>query len=190
MKKHLTAILVVLAAFVLIGAGCLAQSVRGTLTRTIKVGALSRTYYLHRPPGLPKNKSAALVLVFHGGGGTALQIERHSGFSELADREGFLVAYPEGVGRSWNDGRDAAGIAAQRDRVDDLGFMAALVDDVARVHPLDPKRVYAAGISNGGIFSHALGARLSTRIAAIAPVAGGLAEPYSFSFQPEQPCRC
>jgi len=187
MKKRLRGILIACAVLCLIETQCVAEAGKDTIVRAIKVGDLSRTYYLHVPPKLPKDKAVALVLVFHGGGGKPAFAERESKFSQLADREGFLVAYPEGVGKSWNDGRDVKTIATQRNNVDDLAFVIALIDDIAKDHGVDAKRVYATGISNGAIFSHYLGANLSSRIAAIAPVAGGLAKPFDEKFKPEKP---
>ncbi len=175
-----------LLLFALIGAMTRASSQRAA-AHTVVVGGLTRTYYLHVPSNLPKDKALPLVLMFHGGGGTPKFAERESKFSELADREGFLVAYPEGIGKSWNDGRNEKAIVAQRDRIDDLGFIVALLDDVARNHKVDAKRVFSTGISNGAIFSHYLGANLSSRIAAIAPVVGGLARSLSEQFKPEKP---
>ena len=160
---------------------------KDTLTRTITVGELTRKYSLHVPPQRAAEHPAALVLVFHGGGGTAAQIERQTKFSDLADREGFLVAYPEGVDKGWNDGRGSKEVTAQRDNIDDIGFVAALIDDVAKAHKLDASRVFATGISNGGIFSHHLAANLSLRIAAIAPVVGGMSESTSAKFAPDRP---
>jgi polyhydroxybutyrate depolymerase len=163
------------------------QTTVATVAKVIKVGDLNRTYYLHVPQDLPKHKAAPLVLMFHGGGGTPAFAERESKFSELADREHFVVVYPEGMGKSWNDGRDDKTVAAQRDNTDDLGFVAALIDDVAKEYKIDAKRVYATGISNGAIFSHFLAANLSSRIAAIAPVAGGIAARWSERFNPDKP---
>jgi polyhydroxybutyrate depolymerase len=77
--------------------------------------------------------------------------------------------------------------AAHREGVDDIAFIAALLDALARRHPIDAKRVFATGISNGGIFSHYLAANLADRIAAIAPVAGGFADPFYRRFAPSQP---
>jgi polyhydroxybutyrate depolymerase len=129
-----------------------------------------------------------LVLVFHGGGGNGVGTERLTRFSELADREGLLVAYPEGVGRNWYDGREfATGSRAHRERIDDVGFVATLLDTLARAHAVDPRRIYATGISNGAVFSHYLAAHLSPRIAAIAPVVGGIADPPDAWLRPERP---
>ncbi|RMF42204.1 MAG: esterase [Planctomycetota bacterium] len=160
---------------------------RTTVARSVTVGHLTRTYYLHHPKKLATDKPLPLLLMFHGGGSTPAFAERESKFSQLADREGFLVAYPEGVGKSWNDGRGVKAIVAQRENVDDIGFVAALIDDVAGDFPVDAQRVFATGISNGAMFSHYLGANLSSRIAAIAPVAGGLTKPLSSKFHPDRP---
>lgn len=158
-----------------------------TVRRTIQVGERERSYLLHRPAGQASQPPPAVVLMFHGGGGDAIGAESMSGFSPLADREGFLAVYPEGVGRGWNDGRDAPGQRAHREGADDLGFVAALLEDLARVQRYDPRRVYATGISNGAIFSHFLAGNRADLVAAIAPVVGGLPRPYESVFAPRQP---
>jgi polyhydroxybutyrate depolymerase len=170
----------------LVAASTAASAERATVSRTLEVDGVTRGYLLHVPPALAPGP-APLVLVFHGGGGNGPGTERLTRFSALADREGFLVAYPEGIGRNWNDGREFTTSRAHRDHVDDVGFVAVLLDAIARIHPVDPRRIYATGISNGGIFSHYLGARLSSRIAAIAPVVGGIADPPDAWLRPEQP---
>src|SRR5262245_9207463 len=163
-----------------------AEPLRST-RHEIRAGGRTRSYRLYAPPSLDESRPAPLVLAFHGGEGEAATIEPFLGFDALADREGFLVAYPDGVDKHWNDGRENKNFASFREGVDDVAFVAALIDAIARQHPVDPRRVFATGISNGGIFSHYLAARLATRIAAIAPVAGGIAEPFRASFRPERP---
>jgi polyhydroxybutyrate depolymerase len=155
--------------------------------RTLAAGGRTRVYRLYVPRSLPRDKPAALVLAFHGGEGEGATLEPFLRFDDLADREGFLVAYPDAVGKHWNDGRENEHFESYREKVDDVAFVSALIDAIAKEHRIDPARVYATGISNGGIFSHYLAARLSTRIAAIAPVAGGIAEPFRASFHPERP---
>ncbi|HJV55417.1 MAG TPA: PHB depolymerase family esterase, partial [Methylomirabilota bacterium] len=159
---------------------------RPLAAHTLEVDGVSRRYYLHVPPALPAGP-VPLVLVFHGGGGNGPGTERLTRFTPLADREGFLVAFPEGLGKNWNDGREFTSSRAHRDHVDDVGFVTALIDAIGRAHAVDPRRVYATGISNGAIFSHYLAAHLSTRIAAIAPVVGGIADPPEPWFRPERP---
>jgi len=93
---------------------------------------------------------------------------RHTGFSRLAEREGFAVAYPDGLNRRWNDGRGVGGAR------DDIAFIRALLDTLGRELGLDPRRVYATGISNGATFAHRLACELPGTFAAIAPVAGAM----------------
>jgi polyhydroxybutyrate depolymerase len=159
-----------------------------TAEHTLEVDGRKRVYYLYVPPGLAADKPAPLVLVFHGGGGTALGMERYlARFSRLADKEGFLVAYPEGVDKNWNDGRDNPASTPARENINDLAFVMAMIDDIAREHAVDNKRIYATGISNGGVFSHYLAANHAEKIAAIAPVVGGIADPFYKQFKPVEP---
>jgi polyhydroxybutyrate depolymerase len=163
-----------------------AAAERALAPHTIEVDGITRSYHLHVPSAVGPTP-APLVLVFHGGGGTGPGTERLTRFTALADREGFLVAFPEGVEKNWNDGREFTSSRAHRDHVDDVAFVTALIDAIGRAHAVDPRRVYATGISNGGIFSHYLAAHLSARIAAIAPVVGGIADPPEAWLRPEQP---
>jgi polyhydroxybutyrate depolymerase len=139
------------------------------------------------PPDLPKSDPSPLVFVFHGGGGNGADIAKLTKFSALADREHFLVAYPEAVGHQWNDGREVKSLSSQREKVDDVAFVSAMIHAIGRDHPVDPSRVYATGLSNGAIFCHLLASRLADRIAAIAPVSGGIAEPFAPQFKPGRP---
>lgn len=157
------------------------QTNRGTLVRTLQVDNTQRSYWLHVPSGYAKTKPVPLVLVFHGGEGQPQQIERHTGFSDLADRDGFIVAYPEGVNKHWNDGRENA------PRVNDVEFAAALIEDIARVFNVDRKRIYATGISNGGMFSQRLACELSGTITAIASVAASMPDALHVRCKPSRP---
>jgi polyhydroxybutyrate depolymerase len=136
--------------------------------RTLRVDGVERSYILYVPASHRRTVSPALVLVFHGGGGRAQGFARHTGFSAVAEREGFIVAYPQGLERRWNDGR---GYGTSHD---DVGFVRALVDTLQRELGVDPRRIYATGISNGAMFSYRLACDLPGVLAAIAPVAGAL----------------
>ena len=136
--------------------------------RSLVIDGDSRRYYLHLPPGWRRDHPAPLVLVFHAGGGRARDIAPHTGFSRAADREGFVVAYPQGLRGRWNDGRGFPTATH-----DDVGFVRALLDTLGRELAIDPKRVYATGISNGAMFVYRLACDLPGTFAAIAPVAGG-----------------
>lgn len=143
---------------------------------TVQVGELPRVFHLHRPVPEPAGP-LPLVLELHGWGSTALQQERLSGLDALADREGFLTAHLEGVGspQGFNAG-GCCGEALERG-VDDVGFAVAVVDEVARLARVDPRRVYALGMSNGGFMAHRLACERADRFAAVASVAGVLGLP-------------
>lgn len=158
------------------------------LTKTITVNSIQRTYYLHVPANLPKGKSVPLVMVFHGGGGEGIGTSRLTKFNALADKENFIAVYPNGVGNNWNDGRESFEASrAHKEKIDDVAFINAMLGAIAKEYKIDAKRIYATGISNGGTFSHYIGANLSNRIAAIAPVVGGMADPFYKNFKPEKP---
>jgi polyhydroxybutyrate depolymerase len=100
-------------------------------------------------------------------------MEDVTGMDALADQQGFIVAYAQGLDQSWNAGKccgTSSGVARP-----DVQFVRDLIDTIAQKVCVDPKRVYAAGFSNGGMFSSRLGCELTDRIAAIAPVAGPIA---------------
>jgi polyhydroxybutyrate depolymerase len=145
-----------------------AQSAPAETRRTLRVDGVSRDYLVYLPPAYRPERPAPLVLVFHGGGGRARGIAPHTGFSRLAEREGFVAVYPEGLDRRWNDGR---GYGASHD---DVGFVRALLDTLRRELAIDPRRIYATGISNGAIFSYRLACDMPGVFAAVAPVAGAM----------------
>ncbi len=150
-------------------------------------GGRARSFLLYAPSGIRAGRTYPLVLVFHGGGGTAEGMEKLTRFDSLAERETFFVAYPEAVGRHWNDGREVESFESYREKVDDVAFVEAVIGAIAGEHPIDPARVYATGLSNGAIFVQDLALRLSSRIAAIASVAGGVPEPLRHGFRPARP---
>ncbi len=154
---------------------------------TLEAAGLTRSYELHVPPNLPIGKTVPLVIVFHGSGDTGAGMERFSKFDDVADREGFIVAYPDAIAANWNDGREATGITSQFNNIDDVAFTSALIKEISTAHSVDAKRVYATGFSNGGIFVHYLAAKLPAQLAAIASVSGGIAEPLANAFKPAAP---
>lgn len=137
-------------------------------------GGRRRSFRLHLPPVAARRPAMPLVVVLHGGGGNGRAAERLTRFSALADSAGFCVAYPEAVNRHWNDGRGVSRYLAQRENVDDVGFIRALIDTLCRQLGLDRSRVYAAGISNGGMMCYRLALELDSRLAAVAPVAAAM----------------
>ena len=139
---------------------------------------LTRSYVLRLPPAARPGAHLPVVIMLHGGGGNAANAERMTGFTGKGRAEGFIVVYPDGTGPltgkllSWN-ARHCCAYAMKND-VDDVGFIRALIDELIAKYPVDPKRIYATGMSNGGMMTHRLGIELSDRLAAIAPVVATL----------------
>lgn len=138
----------------------------------------TRRYLVHVPPQAREGRSLPVVLVFHGGGGNGKGMQDFTRTDGVADREGFLVVYPDGTGRwrrrllTWNAG-SCCGWARDH-HVDDVGFVRALLDDLARRTAVDARRAYATGHSNGGMMAYRLAAEAGDRVAAVAPVSGGM----------------
>lgn len=144
----------------------------------LETGGYARAYRVYSPRNLEKAKKYPLLVILHGGGGTGKGMPRltRGGFEKLADGNGALLAYPEGIDKNWNDYRADKSRKSQRENIDDAAFITAMLDEIAKTYPVDPARIYAAGISNGAMMSYTLACRASDRFAAVAPVAGAMPE--------------
>jgi polyhydroxybutyrate depolymerase len=142
----------------------------GEIAISLPSEAGARTATLHVPAIYDATKAAPLVLAFHGFTETGAGERARSHFDLLADTEGFLVAFPEGLGNSWNGGACCG--TAMTNKVDDVGFARALVAKIAEDYCVDPKRVFATGFSNGGFLSHRIGCEAADVFAAAAAVSG------------------
>lgn len=147
----------------------------GFTERTLTVGDLQRTYLLHLPSDLNPSQTAPLVFIFHGWRNDALTFQP-PGILELADQNGFLVLIPSGSGAdddtAWNAG-GCCGTAAAGD-VDEIAFVRQVLSDVGTLVKVDPKRIYAAGFSNGGMLAYRLACQMADTFAAVAAVSGTL----------------
>ena len=150
-------------------------------TVAISFQGRARHYLLY----VPAKPAGSLVLAFHGGGQTAAQMQRITGFDAIADRERFIVAYPEAFERSWADGRNST--SAEQQGIDDVGFAKAVVEDIARVHTIDRSRIFATGLSNGGILTYRLACEAADAFSAIAPVIAAIATGRAQSCRPSVP---
>jgi poly(3-hydroxybutyrate) depolymerase len=161
-----------------VGVAASGKLVHGDSIRTLKVGDLQRRFLVHVPASYQADQLAPLVIAFHGGGGNPSSMVRLSGLNDKSDEAGFVVAYPYGSNRDPENGLTYNGGGccgyAMAQKIDDVGFTAALIDDLILNGSIDKSRVYATGLSNGGIMAHRVGAELSERIAAIAPIGGPL----------------
>lgn len=144
--------------------------------RTLTVGEMERTYFIHIPAGLTSQQAAPLVFAFHGFQENSAQIRRYTGFDAVANEKGFIVVYPDGSGSSgslsWN-GSGCCGYALQND-IDEPAFVRAIIADVETLIRVDAKRIYAAGFSNGALLSYRLACEMSDTFAAVAPAGGVL----------------
>jgi polyhydroxybutyrate depolymerase len=142
---------------------------------SIVSSGLERTYLLHVPAKYDPRKPTALVLSFHGAGLWGRAQRDMSRWDEVADDEGFIVAYPSGLGsrgiRVWHeDPRDP--------NARDNRFVADLIDTLRARYNIDSTRIYANGLSNGGGMSFGLSCTLSDRIAAVGLVGSAQTSPW------------
>lgn len=148
-----------------------------TVSRQFEHHGQNRTYLLHLPDGFQPDAPVPLVIAIHGLGMEGQGMEVFTGFSETADQHGFAVVYPDGLNRMWRFWeRPELGEQVKREPgyMDDVGCIAAIIDDLVERGYVDSQRVYATGLSNGGYMSNRLACLLPDKIAAIAPVAGTL----------------
>lgn len=139
-------------------------------TLEVESGGRARKVVLHFPDKLDGRSRAPLVVAYHFAAGSPKLMALVSSLNGAADERGFVVAYPEGVGGSWNAGKCCG--EAWKTRVDDVAFTRALLDAIEARYCIDPDRVFATGMSNGALMTQRLGCEASDRFAAIAPVAG------------------
>jgi polyhydroxybutyrate depolymerase len=158
------------------------RSIAQNFTKEINVGGQTRQYIVHLPPHFNREIKHALVLIFHGGGGTAKRSLQFFGINSVADTAGFIAVYPNGLNKGWNDGR-----AIKKHTNDDIGFIRQLIDQLCKEYQIDEKRIFSTGISNGGFFSFALGLHLADRIRAIAPVCATIPTDIFANYSPVKP---
>jgi polyhydroxybutyrate depolymerase len=157
----------------------------GSYAFNVAFGGAARHYRLHVPPAALGGKPLPLVLNLHGATQNAMLQELTSSMDTSADRNGYLVAYPDGTRISkvltpdpiakqaqygWNAGR-CCGLPVTR-RVDDVGFLLKMISDIASRTPVDLRRVYVTGMSNGGMMAYAMAAEASNHVAAVSSVSG------------------
>jgi polyhydroxybutyrate depolymerase len=164
-----------------------APATNGAASRPARLGAgdhvcemvvdgWQRSYYVHVPKSYDAARPTPVVLAFHGAWMNGPMMAVFTGLNSKADAAGFIVAYPNGTGlaqsslffNAWAEPKEGG-------PPDDVKFTAKMIDDLEARLNVDPKRVYATGMSNGGMMCYRLAAELSERVAAIAPVGGTVA---------------
>ncbi len=145
----------------------------------ITVDEVRRKYYLYLPKGRKSIQPVPLVIAFHSGNGGGIRLSVQSGFNELADKEGFAVVYPDSTDQ-WNDGR------AKASSMKDIKLTKALIKKLVKENNIDPKRIYATGILNGGIFTLRLACDMAEDFAGFAPLLASMPEDYVDSCRPSR----
>jgi polyhydroxybutyrate depolymerase len=131
-----------------------------------------RSYRLFVPRSYSPQQPMPLVIALHGGLGSGEIMAEQTGFNRVAEARGFLVAYPDGVARTWNAGR-CCGPAMER-RVDDVGFVRAVIAQIKQKYTIDPAHIFGTGFSNGAMLLHRIACEAPDTFDAIAPVSGGI----------------
>ena len=157
----------------------------GTYRFTITVQGFERSYFVHVPPSYDSAKKWPVVVMFHGGGGTAKGAMRETGWDDKSNKEGFLAVFPEGTppdvsrpsrfrenSQTWNDGSRRSNVGAASREVPDINFVSAMLADLRVRFGVDERRIHITGFSNGASMTFRVARELSLVIAAAAPVAG------------------
>lgn len=141
----------------------------------------TRTYHVYVPRDLPAGGDVPLLVALHGGFGNGNQFRRTSGFDGLAEANGFIVVFPDGTSikglkdsRVWNAGACCGAAVDTKDAVDDVGFLTAVVDDLADELPIDRDRVFFAGHSNGAMMSYRMACDRADLVRGIGVQSGAL----------------
>lgn len=140
----------------------------GTFSDNIRIDSRVRTFRYHVPKHL--DPEPPLIIVLHGGLGSAISGEWDSRMSEQAEKQHFLVAYPNGYLRTWN-AHGCCGPAKRR-QVDDIAFLRALIEKFEKEFAVGPTKVFVVGVSNGGMMAYRAGLELSDKIAAVGSIEG------------------
>ena len=145
----------------------------GDTTVTLTHGGRSRKYLLHVPSALVAGTALAVVVDLHGAGGNGSQQKGMSGFSALSDKEKFLAVFPDGIDGYWNVDDTCCGTAG-KEKIDDVGFIKAIIARLRTDTCIDAARIYVTGFSNGGGLTHRMGCDAADVVAAIAPMSTDL----------------
>ncbi|MEP6675649.1 MAG: PHB depolymerase family esterase [Ferruginibacter sp.] len=181
MNVFIKKVLIIAAVFILKNNTAFAQQ---NIEGRFNLNNVTREYMLHLPTDYSASKQLPLVMIFHGGGGNAKQMQRYMKMDAIADRESFITVYPQGINKQWNDGREFKASISEND---DVQFISQLLDSLKLYYAVDMKKVFATGISNGGFFSIYLSYKLSDRFLAVAPVCASIPQRIDDEFRPAVP---
>jgi polyhydroxybutyrate depolymerase len=175
-----------LSAYLVVAALATLDAAGGPLAQSMNVGGVERHYLLAVPANVDNTRPIPLGFVFHGAGYGGVEMAREHPFAALGEKHGFISVFPDGLDNRWNGNRIYDPFSKD-DKSDDVVFVSKIIDVLETRCRIDARRIFATGSSNGAIFCYTLAARLSERIAAIAPVSGSLGEDVPRRFPPENP---
>jgi polyhydroxybutyrate depolymerase len=148
----------------------------------ISSGGIKRSFHLYVPPAYDPAVPIPLVLMLHGHGTTGRNMEVLTHVSSVAEAAGFIIAYPDGINKGWNDGRPAFD-----NGIDDVRFISDLISLLESQYDIDPTRIYATGMSQGGFMCYRLACEMAGRLAAVSTVAATLSENLAAGCRPARP---
>ena len=154
-----------------------AEEFPSELSATLQHQNNQRVYKMHIPPSYDGTNEVPLVIVLHGGGGNADIVQGFTQMNPVADANGFIVAYPQGFapasqdGFSWADGRQTGATIME---IDDVGFIAKVIDEIKSDFEIRSDRIYVTGFSNGGFMSQKLACDLDNQFAAVATLGASI----------------
>lgn len=181
MHQKVLRLICILLVLVFNAVACTDQANSSEMSKSVlEVNGIQRIYYFYSPKA-QLNKNIPLVLVFHGGQGNGLKVSQQTAFNDIADKQGFAVAYPNSI-KYWNDGRNTTGTSKN-----DTDFVLKLIEHLVKTENIDQQRVYATGPSNGGMFTLRLACELSNDVAAFAPVIASFPVAYREKCKPGRP---
>ncbi|MEQ9297446.1 MAG: PHB depolymerase family esterase [Cyclobacteriaceae bacterium] len=157
---------------------------------TLQYQNLDRRYVVHLPPAYDPGQSTSLVIVLHGGSGSADNVQGFTRMNQVSNEHNFLVVYPQGYaptaigGFSWADGR---GTPADDMNIDDIGFIDKMIDELILDYPINQDKIYISGFSNGGFMTQRLACEMNDRFAAMASLGSTQDEILSANCRPERP---
>lgn len=160
-----------------------APAVASTGVRTVTVNGTPRTFILYVPQNYQPQKKTPLIIDYHGLFGNGEGHMKTSGYKEIADTEGLLVAFPNGIDSAWNIGP----CCTFNREVDEVAFARAIVKQIQSEANVDDRRIYAAGFSNGGGMTQYLACHAADLFAAVAPSAFDLLQENSPGCAPSRP---
>lgn len=147
-------------------------------TKTLMHNDVKRKYIVYTPKNYDPGASRKYPIVFnfHGGGMTPAEQMLYSQMNKTADRHSFIVVYPKGIKEDWNVG---FGMSYKKG-TDDIGFVEAILNQIEKDYKIDPKKVFAAGLSRGGFFCHRIAAELPHRFSAVASAGASLPDSVAY----------